>query len=59
MQQRTQLDNSLSFSAKKEREKALIALEKAKKIDRPVTFLPQGQSSEMRKLRMKVNSKKY
>lgn len=48
MKQRTQLDNPTHVNKIKEREKALVVLEKAKSIPRKVVFLPKGASREFK-----------
>lgn len=55
MKQRTQLDNPTHVNKIKEREKALIVLEKAKAIPRKAVFLPQGYSREFKPKQNKEN----
>ena len=59
MKQILQLDNVVSFNAKKERKKALMVLEKAKKINKPTVFLPKGFSYEIEKLKKQKLKKSY
>lgn len=44
-----QIENPSHFNAKREREKALKVLEDAKKLNRPVIFLKQGETLEKKK----------
>ncbi len=46
-------DNPTHYNAKREREKALKALEAAKKLNRPVIYLKQGETLERRKTKKK------
>lgn len=44
-------DNPTHYNAKREREKALKALEEAKKLNRPVIYLKQGETLEKKNKR--------
>jgi len=54
----SQLDNSTHVTVKKDREKALKALEFAKSIQGKSVFLPKGKSREFEKLKKIIESKK-
>ena len=54
----SQLDNSTHVTAKKDREKALKALEFAKSIQGKSVFLPKGKSRDFEKLKKIIESQK-
>jgi hypothetical protein len=57
-QSSSQSENSTHVTAKKDREKALKALEFAKSIQGKSVFLPKGKSRDFEKLKKKIESQK-
>ena len=47
--------NSVHYNARKEREKAIVVLEKAKQIDRKMRFVPKGYSPDFLKFQIKMS----
>ena len=48
MKEKLQIDNPVHYNAKREKDKAIKALEVAKKIEKKVVFVKQGVSSEFK-----------